>query len=330
MQVKLVGTAGFCWGVKRALRLLEGAAGGGKRVVTYGPVIHNTALEQRLAASGLRPIARPDEADEATTVAIGPHGILAGDHASLEGRGASVLDLTCPHVTDTRKAIYDLAEKGVNLVIAGNRDHGEVAVLKESAKTKVWVVTSSEEASTVAAEAPLALVAQSTFGPALFEDIEETLRGRFPKLEVVRTLCGATEDRQDDARRLAEEADVLIVVGPYHSGNARRLAEMSRDFGKQTFHVEVPEDLQVGAVVEQARLARRQLLLQKYADDPDRLREATADPAIVDREVVIGITAGASTPEWVTRAVVDHIVGATKADLVEGLPKDLAAASSGA
>jgi 4-hydroxy-3-methylbut-2-enyl diphosphate reductase len=326
MQVRVAGTAGFCWGVQRALRLLDEARDG-KRMATLGPLVHSGPVLQRLLEQSVGAIPSAEQAGPGDLVALRPHGATETDRAGIAARGAKVLDLTCPHVADTRKKILELAERGVNIVIAGNREHDEVRVLLDGIQVRTWTVASGDEARTLAAEPPFALVCQSTFGPALLEDVEETLRERFDSFEVHATRCGATEDRQDETIRLAAEADVLVVVGPYHSGNARRLAEMGRDSGKQTFHVEGPEDVPVPSLVEQARLSRRQSLMERFADDPDRLREATADVAALDREVVIGVTAGASTPPWSVRAVVDHIVAATKAELREGLPRDLAAAA---
>ena len=326
MQVRVAGTAGFCWGVQRALRLLDSARDG-RRIVSLGPVVHSGPVTQRLQEQSIEAIPGPEQANSGDTVALRPHGATDTDRAAIQERGAKLLDLTCPHVADTRKKVLDLAERGLNIVLAGNREHDEVRFLLDGIKVRTWTVSSGDEASSVAAEPPFALVCQSTFGPALLEDVEESLRERFDSFEVHPTRCGATEDRQDETLRLAAESDVLVVVGPYHSGNARRLAEMGRDSGRQTFHVEGPEDVPIPSLVEQARLSRRQALMERFADDPDRLRAATADVAALDRDVVIGVTAGASTPPWSVRAVVDHIVAATKAELREGLPRDLAAAA---
>lgn len=324
MRVKVAGTAGFCWGVQRALRMIDEAGKDGKRTVTLGPLVHNGPLQANFADRKIALLETADQAKEADRVVLRPHGTLQESLASLEGRGADVLDATCPHVTETKKALEKRAREKKNILIAGNRDHDEIRHLLDGLGTKVWVVGSSEEARTVAAEPPLVLCSQSTLGPALFEDITEVVRERWEGTEILSTRCGATEDRQEEAERLAREADVLVVVGAYHSGNARRLAEMCRESGKQTFHVETPEDLPVPSLVEQARLARRQALMEKHADDPDLLRETTSDPERLDREVVIGVTAGASTPPWVLEAVVRHVVAGTGAALERGLPKDLA------
>jgi len=327
MRVKVAGTAGFCWGVKRALRLLEGVERDGRRTVTLGPLVYNGPVLVQLQERGIETIERPDQAGDKDRVALRPHGAVDADLDALKARGSAIVDATCPHIADTRRKLADISGRGLNVIVAGNRDHDEVRILLQGLKTKNWVVSSGDEARTVAAEPPVALVSQSTLGHAIFEDIEETLRERFPEIQVHATRCGATEDRQDETLKLAEECDVLVIVGPYHSGNARRLAEMGRETGKQTFHVETPEDVPVGSLVEQARLSRRQALMEKYADDPEKLKEAVADPAALDREVVIGVTAGASTPPWTLDAVVKHLVAATRADLDQGLPKDLLAAA---
>jgi 4-hydroxy-3-methylbut-2-enyl diphosphate reductase len=324
MRVKVAGSAGFCWGVQRSLRLLDGVERDGKRTSTLGPLIYNGPVLAGLQERGIATVERPDQVGPGERIALRPHGTPEADVRTLEGRKAEVLDLTCPHVAATRGLIREFEAKGINIVVAGNREHDEVRVLLDALKVKSWAVASGDEARFVTAEPPLALVCQSTLGHAIFEDIEEALRERYPEIQVVSSRCGATEERQEEALSLAAEADVLVVVGPYHSGNARRLAEMGRESGKQTFHVETPEDIPVGSLLEQARLARRQSLMEKYAEEPDKLREVTSDPESLDRGVVIGVTAGASTPPWALRAVVDHLVASTRAELVQGLPKDLA------
>jgi (E)-4-hydroxy-3-methyl-but-2-enyl pyrophosphate reductase len=302
MRVKVAGSAGFCWGVQRALRLLDGVEKGGRRAVTYGPLVFNGPVLMQFQERGIATVEHPDQV------------------------GAN----TCPHVAETRRLILESAGRGLNIVVAGNREHDEVRALLDGVSTKTWAVATGDDARSMAAEAPLALVCQSTLGHAIFEDIEEALKERFPGVEVLSTRCCATEERQEETLALAAESDVLVIVGPYHSGNARRLAEMGRETGKQTFHVETPEDIPVGSLVEQARLARRQSLMEKYADDPEKLTRATSDPEALDRQVVIGVTGGASTPPWVLRAVVEHLVASTRAELEQGLPKDLSQGSGAA
>ncbi len=329
MHVKVAGTAGFCWGVQRALRSLDGDSPPPTPPVTLGPLVYNGPVLARLEDRGIATLTTAEQARKGQTVVIRPHGAPAGDRETLGNRGATLLDLTCPHVAATREVVARLSAAGMNVVIAGNREHDEVAVLREAVTTRCWVLASADEAETVAAELPLAVVGQSTLGSATFGDIADTLRERFPGVRVVPTLCGVTEARQAEAESLALEADVLVVVGPYNSGNTRRLAEIARELGKQTFQVELPEDVNLETLVEQARLSRRDLFLQTYADDPERLKQLESDPEALDDDVVIGVTAGASTPPWVLRAIVDRILGATRAGLVQGLPPDVAAESGG-
>jgi 4-hydroxy-3-methylbut-2-enyl diphosphate reductase len=330
MRVKVAGSAGFCWGVQRALRLLDGVEKGGRRAVTYGPLVFNGPVLMQFQERGIATVEHPDQVGANDVVAFRPHGVLDAEKKAVKDRGAETLDLTCPHVAETRRLILESAGRGLNIVVAGNREHDEVRALLDGVSTKTWAVATGDDARSMAAEAPLALVCQSTLGHAIFEDIEEALKERFPGVEVLSTRCCATEERQEETLALAAESDVLVIVGPYHSGNARRLAEMGRETGKQTFHVETPEDIPVGSLVEQARLARRQSLMEKYADDPEKLTRATSDPEALDRQVVIGVTGGASTPPWVLRAVVEHLVASTRAELEQGLPKDLSQGSGAA
>jgi 4-hydroxy-3-methylbut-2-enyl diphosphate reductase len=323
MRLKVAGSAGFCWGVQRSLRLLEGVEKDGKRTTTLGPLVYNGPVLASLQDRGIANVERPDQVSVGDRVVLRPHGATDADRAALSQRGAEILDATCPHILESRRMIRQAAAEGQNIVLAGNRDHDEVRFLLEGLPTRSWVVSSGEEARALPAEPPVALACQSTLGHAHLEDIEEGLRERFPDLRMLSTRCGATDERQDEALSLAAEADVLVVVGPYHSGNARRLAELGRESGKQTFHVETPEDVPVASLVEQARLSRRQALMERFAEDPERLRAAMDDTAAMDAEVVIGVTAGASTPPWALRAVVDHLLASTRAELIQGLPKDL-------
>lgn len=326
MHVRVAGTSGFCWGVQRALRALDATTG---PLVTFRPVVYNGAVISRLDDRGAAIVDLPAQAPEGVTVALRPHGTLEADRKAFSTGGRVLLDLTCPHVNAVRELVTKACAEGRNVVIAGNRDHDEVLYLEEAASTSCWVVGSADEAETVAAKGPLVLVAQSTLGGANYEDIAEILLGRFPGTIVLQTLCGASDTRFEEARELAAAADVVVVVGPYNSGSTRRLADLVRESGTQTFQVEVADDLQVTSLVEQARLARRDAILRDHAEDPEALKKASAAAEELDEDVVIGVTAGAATPPWIVRKVVDRLLEATGAGLQQGLPRDLAAEGSG-
>jgi 4-hydroxy-3-methylbut-2-enyl diphosphate reductase len=297
--------------------------------VTFRPLVYNGSVLARLDDRGASPVEVPSQIPAGSTVALRPHGTLADDRTAIEARGAKVLDLTCPHVMAVRDLVVRAREAGRRVVIAGNREHDEVLFLAEAAGSNHRIVASADEAEALVLDAPPALVAQSTLGGAIYEDIAEILKSRYPGTVTLNTLCGASDERFEEARALAEEADVVVVVGPYNSGSTRRIAELVRESGKQTFQVELPEDLQVSSLVDQARLARRDAILRDHADDPEALRRASAGPEVLDEDVVIGVTAGAATAPWTVRAIVDRLLEATGAALLQGEPKDLAAEAAG-
>ncbi len=274
MEVKLARTAGFCMGVRLAMEkviaLAENSPG---PIYTCGPLIHNRQALEMLEALGVRNLDDCPDA-HAGTVVIRAHGVTREEREALARRGFRLADATCPHVLAAQRKCQHYAERGYTVVIAGDKDHAEVAGLKSHAGERAVVVSTPEEAAALELSGPVCLVAQTTFNEETYHAIAEALRQRVERLEVVETICRATHERQEEARRLAAEVDAMVVVGGYHSANTRRLAEIARSSGKPTFHVETPDELP---------------------------REA------LSRFKIVGLTAGASTPNWLTRAVLQAL-----------------------
>jgi len=274
LEVRLARTAGFCMGVKlamdKALSLAEQERG---PVYTHGPLIHNRQAIQMLEAKGVRDMASRPDAREGTVV-IRAHGVPEAVKASLAERGLAVVDATCPHVLAAQRYVERHAAEGRTIVIAGDEQHAEVQALISHAQGRCTVISTPEEARCLDVRPPACLVAQTTFNEAAYEQMAAALRERIPGIEVADTICQATRERQQEVLRLAGDVEAMVVVGGRHSANTRRLAEIAASTGKPTFHVETADELDLEAL--------------------SRFR-------------VVGLTAGASTPNWVTRSVLQAL-----------------------
>lgn len=276
MKAKVASTAGFCMGVRRAMELvLKEASEGEGLLYTFGELIHNTQVLEFLKSKGVRPVNDLRNIEEGRIV-IRAHGIPPERLEEIKNKGLSVLDATCPRVRRVQSIIRYHTSKGYEAVIVGDRDHPEVIGLVGYAKAPVHVVSSAEEIDGLAPSERLFMVAQTTQEPQKFFEVADALQERFPDTLVFNTICEATHQRQKEVASFAGEVDAVIVVGGYQSGNTRRLVHVSRMAGLPTFHVETEKDL-----------------------NKERLSEAE----------VVGVTAGASTPNWIIKNVVKEIEG---------------------
>ena len=274
MRIVLARTAGFCMGVKRAMDQVLSLAGRAQPpLYTYGPLIHNRQVVGMLEARGI--CARTDFGDsEQGTVLLRAHGVPPDVADSLRAAGLAVEDGTCPHVLRGQRSIARRSAEGYETVIVGDRDHDEVVGLAGHAKGPCHIIASVDDARTVPLGDRVLVVAQTTFNLALFEQIVAELRARKPDVEIVASICSATSERQEEARELAQRVDAMIVVGGSHSANTRRLAEIAAETGTPTFHVETADELDVNRIAGYR---------------------------------TVGVTAGASTPSWITSTVIDRL-----------------------
>ena len=274
MQVKLARTAGFCMGVKRAVdKTLAVTGEGGGPVYTLGPLIHNRQVIDWLVARGVKVCEEPSDVESGKMV-IRAHGVPQKVLDELESAGLAVVDATCPHVLRSQNAIRQHSSEGYQVVIAGDRDHAEVIGLLGYCTGSSALVSSVEDAEQVELSGKVCLIAQTTFNESTYEAIAAIIRRRQPSAVVLNTICRATHERQEEARELAASVDAMVVVGARHSANTCRLAEIARETNTPTFHVENADEL---------------------------------DPAQLAQYTTVGITAGASTPQWITRPVIRRL-----------------------
>lgn len=268
MKVKVAAKCGFCPGVRRAISTAEdilSAQGDQDCVFSLGPVIHNRDEVKRLEKEGLKVVQSMDEVDRGT-VLIRSHGAAPDQLDQLKHKGAEIVDATCVLVKRLQSIAKDLEESGYQVVIIGDQDHPEVQAVVGGLK-QALVIAKVEDISRIPRGSKLGIVSQTTQDPAHFGLMLGTIgQGSFRELRVINTLCKESRKRQEAALKLCQEVDVMFVLGGLHSANTKRLAEMCRKHNQHTYHLQGWQDL-----------------------NPDTLAE----------KKTAGVTAGASTPDWI-------------------------------
>ncbi len=270
MEVKIAKTAGFCWGVRRTVdKVMEVADKAGGPVVTLGPIIHNPQAVERMREKGVGTVAAIAEIDRGTTVVVRTHGAVKSELEAAKQRGLDVVDGTCPYVKYPQAMAQRLSREGYHVVIVGDANHAEVKGVVSYCEGPFTVVKPGAEIPDIKAK-KVAVIAQTTCVGADFKRVVAALALNHREVRVVKTICSDTEERQQDARALAREVDAVVVVGGKNSANTRHLAEICREIQPKTWHVETEEELR--------------------ADWFDGCR-------------VVGLSAGASTPDWLVEGV---------------------------
>ena len=269
MKVTIAEACGFCYGVRRAVDMASQAETGTK---TLGPIIHNPQVVARLSAQGVAPVDSLDEVGDGETVLIRSHGVGPSVYEEASRRGIRVIDATCPHVKKAQQDAKKIVEEGKNLVIIGEKAHPEVISISQWGANRAIIIDREIEAEQIPFSESLGVVVQTTFSQEQFKRIAEILKTKTNDLDVHMTICTATQQRQNAAVELAGKVDAMIVVGGRNSANTGRLAQVCREQGCPTYHIETAAEL---------------------------------DTAAFRGMNHIGITAGASTPDWIIQEVVD-------------------------
>ena len=275
MKIEIAAHAGYCYGVKRAFDQIrgvpEGAEGG---IHTLGPIIHNPqAVEALRKEKGVRPVKDLDEITGGTVV-VRTHGLPPEVLERAKEKGLTIVDATCPHVKKAQQRARELVRDGYSLVILGEKNHPEVVGILAHAEGDGKVVEEPSDVESLGRLNRVGLVVQSTQEPEKLAEVTAKLSKRCRELKIYNTICSATVDRQSAARELARRVDVMLVVGGKNSGNTRRLSHVCESEGVRTHHIESARDL---------------------------------DPAWVEGASLVGVTAGASTPGFVLREVVERL-----------------------
>ena len=265
-------TLGFCMGVQRAVEIVYNALSSDtpKPIYTFGPIIHNPSIIADLETRNVTVLEDPEKASG--TVIIRAHGVKPGVKRILEEKAKVLIDATCPRVVSSLRKVATYAEQGYHIIIAGDKNHGEVQALEGYAESCTVINTIEEALSLETAEKTL-IISQTTFDRNTYGQIYSILKEKYPGIKTVESICPATEKRQTALKELADKVEAILVVGGKNSANTRRLFQTAETCCSHSWHIEdagdIPEDV--------------------YRFDP------------------IGITAGASTPDWVIDEVEEKL-----------------------
>ena len=275
MQVLLADEYGFCFGVERAVEMVEEALEEGDTVRTLGPLIHNEQEMQRLGQHGVTTISEPVQIRRGETAVIRAHGVTPQVQRDLEEKASKVVDATCPFVTRVQKLASRAANENRHVIVVGNPDHPEMIGVKGYAPEHAFIVKdASEIANLPKLRSPL-VVSQTTIKAQTFFDAAEAVKAKTDdEVQVINTICSATRDRQDAARALAGEVDAFYIIGGNHSSNSRKLLTVCKEQCEKSFLIETEDEIN--------------------AEDLKGLEK-------------VGVTAGASTPDWLIKKVVKRL-----------------------
>lgn len=275
ITIKLAKTAGFCFGVKRAVNTVyEQIEKGDKLIYTYGPIIHNEEVVKDLEEKGVKVIESEEDIEKIeadATVVIRSHGTTEKICDLIKAKGANIVDATCPFVKKIHNIVAEKSEAGYHIVIIGNDKHPEVEGIKGWSKSSVTVINTEEEANSISIsdDKNVCIVSQTTFNYKKFHKLVEIIQKKVYNVIIVNTICNATSERQVEAKQIATEAQSMIVIGGKTSSNTQKLYEICKEECKNTYYIQTAKDLET---------------VQLEGD-------------------VIGITAGASTPKNIIEEV---------------------------
>jgi len=272
MKLKIMENSGFCFGVRRAIDIAKNATKKYEKVVTLGPIIHNPQMVEYLRKKGLRYVNNISEINDEAVV-IRSHGITYDDYKKLKNMDVKIVDATCPIVKKAQKFAQKLTKEGYQLVVLGDKYHPEVEALLSYVDDSCIVVADIDNDLELNND-KVGLIAQTTQSETKFEQLAYKLISKTYELRIVRTICNATKLRQEKTAKLAKKSDLMIVVGGKNSANTTRLAEISAENGCETHHIEVANEI---------------------------------DFNWFKGKMKIGLTAGASTPDWIINKVKNNL-----------------------
>lgn len=275
MEIILAKTAGFCMGVKRAMQMaLQTAKLMPGKVYTCGPLIHNPQAVEYLRENGVESLENWRIVESGTLI-IRAHGMPAGEIEEMKKLGIGIVDATCPHVVTSQKQIKKYSNDGYKIIIIGDRDHPEMLSLQSFARPEqCQVISSLAEVSRLDLSGKVMAIAQTTFNAEQFNEITSLIKTRNAEAVVCNSICQATSERQQEIMKLAAQVEAVVVVGGKASANTRRLAEIAGAYCNRTYHVETAAELEK---INFRNIAR------------------------------VAVTAGASTPDFITDQVIDYL-----------------------
>jgi 4-hydroxy-3-methylbut-2-en-1-yl diphosphate reductase len=272
MSVKIAKNSGFCFGVKRAIKIAFEASHSNKDIITLGPIIHNPQMVERLAENGIVSVNDLDEINNRPTI-IRSHGIKKEILQQLQDDKIEIINATCPYVSKTQEYGEQLSNEGYKVIILGDKNHPEVQALSSYVKGDVLIVGSAEDLP-VKKYDRVGIICQTTRNVIDLQDLVDKLLPLSRDIRIVNTICNATTVRQGSTIELAKKSDLMIVIGGKNSSNTKMLAKISENY-VQTYHIET---------------------------------ECEIEEIWFKNKSKVGITAGASTPDWIIVEVYNKII----------------------
>lgn len=273
-KVVVAPESGFCYGVQRAMDMVERALRNGQKIALLGPIIHNPIVIKQLEMQGARIIEKVSEAKDEEIVFIRSHGVPPDIYEEIKKRNLRYIDATCPFVARAQRIVKEMSQKNFQVVIIGKKHHPEIIGLRGYAKDPV-VITEPFEVDKLSLKNKIAVVVQTTFRKDVFEEcLKKLMEKKFEEIHIFNTRCFTTDRRQEEVKKLSKYADMVIVIGGKMSSNTRRLYEIAKKYGKKAYHIEDVSDIK-----------------KDWFNGVE----------------VVGICAGASTPFWLVEKVVKWI-----------------------
>jgi 4-hydroxy-3-methylbut-2-enyl diphosphate reductase len=273
LKIIIAEHSGMCFGVKKALEIAEKFTDGSGETYTLGPLIHNRQVVEKLDKKGVKAIESLDQVDGGTVI-IRSHGVPPEVHGKAQKKIIELVDATCPFVKKIQEKVKEYYSKGYQIIIVGDAAHPEVKGVNGWCNYSAIIVDNAEQASKIGYYDKLCVVAQTTITQQTWEELKVILEKKGGEISFFNTICNATYLRQQAAMELAEKVDLMLVIGGLHSSNTQKLYKLCKERCNNTFHIEAPDGLPV-----------------------DKIKEAK----------IIGVTAGASTPDWIIKEVVNKM-----------------------
>lgn len=274
MKIILAESAGFCFGVKRATSMAFEAAEHYHQICSLGPIIHSPQLVEKLEEKGVRVIEKVEDIPEGAVI-IRSHGVTSEELDGILAREMKIVDATCPFVKKAQDHAALLSREGYLVILVGEAEHPEVQGIVSYARNgEVYVVADRRQAEGLPRKSRIGVVAQTTQSFENLRQVVEVCLEKSKELRVFNTICSATTVRQNEARNIARQVGMMLVIGGFNSANTNRLAQICQEIQPRTYHVETAEQL---------------------------------DPAWFAGVSTVGITAGASTPRWIIDEVMQRV-----------------------
>ncbi len=286
MEIIIADNAGFCFGVKRAVDITTTELlNSNSNIYSLGPLIHNPQVVKSFEEKGLKTI---DEIEEIKNgrVIIRSHGVSKSIIDKISDMSLDIIDSTCPYVKSVHKRVEEYQNQGYNIVIIGDASHPEIIGINGWCKNQAFIVNSLEEARNLSKMDKICVVSQTTNTQEKFETLSKIIKEKGNKVEIFNTICNATNLRQESCKEVSSKVDAMIVIGGYHSSNTNKLVEISKKYCKNVYHIETSKELPLQ-------------VLSKFNK--------------------IGITAGASTPDWIIKEVVETMDNINSNEMMEAI-----------